>query len=110
MAKAYVNFLGRLDTNGAQAFQGVASQTHRGDADVGANAGVATVIPIEIATNYVEIKATSGSVFACVMSAPATAQLAAAKEAAKIRIDAGEKITLAVGKAGKAQLYIWAAV
>lgn len=110
MATAFVNYFARLDRLGAQAFQGRSSQAHRADAAVPANVAGAVAGPIVAlagSTRYVEIKATSGNVFACVLKPGATAD---DLNAAKIRIDAGERLTLSRGilEFAAANLYIWA--
>lgn len=113
MADAYVNFYGDLDAagfeRGAQAFQGVASQAHRAAAAVGAAAASATSITMSTSGNetvYAEIKATSGDVFACIL--PAGSSTSAITDA-RIRIDEGEKVTLARNRlASNPTLYLWA--
>lgn len=108
MAMAYVNFYSNMDAGGyergAEAFQGAASQPHRAEADVGASAASPTAI--EMSAIYAEIKATSGSIFVCILSEDATQ---AQRTAGRIRIDEGEKITLARTRlAAEPTLYIWA--
>lgn len=108
MADAYVNFYNQLDQREAQAFVGSASQAHRPAAAVGAAVASATAITIEAATFFVEVKPTSGSVFACLLPTSAND---AAKTAARIRIDEGEKTTLTIPGNGQAglSLFLWAA-
>lgn len=114
MAKAYVNFFGDMDAGGyergAQAFQGVASQVHRQDADVGASAAAPTSVALTASgpdeTVYAEIKATSGSIFACILNGDANE---AARTAGRVRIDEGEKIVLARNRlVATPTLYLWA--
>ena len=111
MASAYVNFFSRLDGGGygrgAQAYQGRASQTHRAAAAVGAAAATATVVELDMATQYVEVRPTSGAVFACVLASGSPDTECTAR---RIRIDEGEKISLSRGDiATAAALYLWAA-
>lgn len=106
MADAFVNFFSKLDAvGGAQAFQGEAAQEYRALAGVGANAAAATVVALVSGTRYAEVKATSGNVFACILPTGASE---AARTAARIRIDQGEKITLTRARSGANSLYIWA--
>lgn len=110
MADAYVNFYAALDPGGylrgAQAFQGRASQPHRAGAAVGANVAAATAIALEAATEYVQIKPTSGDVFACILPNGASD---AEKTAARERFDQGDREVLCKALGVPATLYIWAA-
>lgn len=109
MADAYVNFFSALDpggyTRGAQAFQGRGSQEHRAAAAVGGNAASPTTVALADGTEYAEIKAVSGPVFACILPAAAAE---ADRTAARIRIDEGEKVALTRALKSPATLYIWA--
>lgn len=113
MANAYVNFFSRLDPGGfgraAQAFVGRASQAHRASAAVGANAAEATEIALTEATQYAEVRPTSGAVFACILEPEASEASEADRTAARIRIDEGERISLARDLDGDASLFLWAA-
>lgn len=110
MAQAYVNFFNCLDpggyARGAQAFQGRAAQPHRAEAAVGAAAATATTVELLDATQYVEVRATDGPVFVCVVP---TGAGETERTAARIRIDEGEKIALSRGGPGPAELHLWAA-
>lgn len=108
MADAYVNFYNQLDQRQAQAFVGSASQAHRASAPVGGAVASATAIALDASTYFVEVKPTAGNVFACLLPAAAND---AAKTAARIRIDEGEKTTLTLPGNGVSgfSLFIWAA-
>ncbi|MFN7128415.1 MAG: hypothetical protein ACK4OJ_05060 [Brevundimonas sp.] len=111
MADAYVNFYASLDKGGwgrgAQAFEGAASQPHRANGAVGASAAAATKIDLLDGTAYVEVKPTSGDVFVCLLPTTATE---AQREAAKIRVDEGDPVSLGFGyvPTEAAALFIWA--
>lgn len=104
MADAYVDFFFGLDTSGAQCY-GAANQPHRAEAAVGANAANATIIDLAGGTNYCQIKPTAGNVFACIL---ATGSAEAARTAARIRIDEGEKYSLKATSGTGMSLYLWA--
>lgn len=108
MSDAYVNFYSRLDPGGygrgAQAFEGRAGQTHRPDAAVGSSAAAATEVSLAAGVEYAEIKSTSGDVFACILPGGAGE---ADRVAARVRIDAGEKIVLSRALEAPATLYLW---
>lgn len=107
MANAYVNFYKTLDTEGAQTFLGQASQAHFPEGAVG-TAAAPTAIDLVAATEYIEVKPTSGNVFACILVGTANQST---REAAKLRVDQGEKTSwnmLGNGVAGN-KLFIWAA-
>lgn len=111
MAEAYVNFYSRLDpgghARGAQAFQGRAAQPHREAATVGASAAAATAIELAAATEYAEIRPTSGDVFACIL---ATGAAEADRTAAGVRLDEFDgKVVLSRALTGAASLYLWEA-
>ena len=106
MANAFVNFMRDLDANGAQAFVAVASQPHQAEGAVG-TVDAPTAITLVADTEYFEIKPTSGNIFLCVLPAAADQ---AARVAARVRIDQGEKTTMATignGLTGY-KLFIWA--
>ena len=111
MADAYVNFYASLDKGGwgrgAQAFEGAASQPHRAEAAVGADAAGATKIDLVGGTSYVEVTATVGDVFLCLLSTDASA---ADRTAGRIRVPEGQ--TRAFGFAytpvANPALFLWA--
>jgi hypothetical protein len=108
MSNVYLNFYGSMDVDtpvrDAQCFTGVASQPHRADAVVGANSASPTAVTLQDSTLYVEVAATSGNVFVCYQRAGATST---DLNAQRIRIDAGEKISLARPNAAFNTFYIW---
>ena len=103
MADAYVDFF--FGTDPSADVYSAANQTHRANAAVGANAANATIIALSGGTNFVQIKPTSGDVFACIL---ATGSAEAARTAARIRIDEGEKYSLKATSGTGMSLYLWA--